>query len=123
MIVIEFLIELIGRIFVEFIFEGIIIGIYKLFKKCVEFIRVKVFGLKAKSVKQEKKLEKKLLYKNIELTENLNNELKIGQKGTILEIINKNKFFAEFYDKDGKQIELNNELVFEIGIKQFKLKK
>jgi hypothetical protein len=122
-IVIEFLVELIGRIFVKFIFEGIIIGIYKLFKKCIEFIRVKVFGLKAKPIKQEKILEKELLYKNIELTENLNNDLKIGQKGAILEIINKNKVFAEFYGKNGKQIELNNELVFEIGIKQFKLKK
>lgn len=123
MIVIEFLVEIIGRIFVEFIFEGIIIGIYKLFKKCIEFIRVKVFGLKAKPEKKGKVLENKLLYKNIELTENLNSELKIGQKGTILEIINKNKVFAEFYDLKGKQIEVNNKLVFEIRMKQFKIKK
>ncbi|MHB0756859.1 hypothetical protein [Polaribacter sp. M15] len=122
MIVIEFLVEIIGRIFVEFIFEGIIIGIYKLFKKCIEFIRVKVFGLKAKPEKKLKVLENKLLYKNIELTENLNSELKIGQKGTILEIINKNKVFAEFYDLKGKQIEVNNKLVFEIRMKQFKIK-
>ena len=50
-------------------------------------------------------------------------KLKSGQKGAVLEIINKYKIFAEFYDKKGKQIELNNELVFEIGINQFKLKK
>ena len=55
--------------------------------------------------------------------DNLNEKLKSGQKGAILEIIDKNKLFAEFYDKKGKQIELNNELVFEIGINQFKLKK
>ena len=123
MIVIEILGEIIGRIFVEFIFHGIILGIYRLFKKGIEFIRVKIFGLKAKPIKPKKALEKKLLYKNIELTENLNSELKDGQKGVILEVIDKNKVFAEFYDRNGKQIELNNELVFEIGIKQFKLKK
>ena len=123
MIVIEILGEIIGRIFVEFIFHGIILGIYRLFKKGIEFIRVKIFGLKAKPIKPKKALEKKLLYKNIELTENLNSELKVGQKGVILEVIDKNKVFAEFYDRNGKQIEFSNELVFEIGIKQFKLKK
>ena len=123
MIVIEILGEIIGRIFVEFIFQGIILGIYRLFKKAVEFVRVNIFGFKAKPIKPKKALEKKLLYKNIELTENLNSELKSGQKGAILEVINKDKVFAEFYDRNGKQIELNNELVFEIGIKQFKLKK
>jgi len=122
-IVIEILGEIIGRIFVEFIFHGIILGIYRLLKKGVEFIRVKIFGLKAKPIKPKKALEKKLLYKNIELTENLNSELKSGQKGAVLEVINKDKVFAEFYDRNGKQIELNNELVFEIGINQFKLKK
>ena len=122
MIVIEFLIEIIVRIFIEFIFHGIILGIYRLFKKGIEFIRVKIFGFKAKPIKPKKALEKKLLYKNIELTENLNSELKVGQKGAILEVIDKNKVFVEFYDPNGNQIELNNELVFEIGIKQFKLK-
>ena len=123
MIVIEVLGEIIGRIFVEFIFEGIILGIYRLWKKAVEFIRVNIFGFKPKPIDPKKALEKKLLYKKIELTENLNSELKSGQKGAILEVINKDKVFAEFYDRNGKQIELNNELVFEIGINQFKLKK
>jgi hypothetical protein len=122
-IIIEILGEIIGRIFVEFIFHGIILGIYRLFKKAVEFIRVKVFRFKAKPIEPKKTLDKKLLYKKIELTENLNSELKSGQKGAVLEVITKDKVFAEFYDRNGKQIELNNELVFEIGIKQFKLKK
>lgn len=123
MFVIEILGEIIGRIFVEFIFHGIILGIYRLYKKTVEFIRVNVFGFKAKPIEPKKALEKKLLYKKIELTENLNSELKAGQKGAILEVIDKDKVFVEFYDRNGKQIELNNELVFEIGINQFKLKK
>ncbi|WP_297814401.1 hypothetical protein [uncultured Polaribacter sp.] len=53
----------------------------------------------------------------------MNDKLKIGQKGDVLEIINKDKVFAEFYDSKGKQIEYRNKLVFEVGIKQFKLKK
>ncbi len=82
-----------------------------------------IFGFKAKPIKPEEILEKKILYKKIELTENLNDKLKIGQKGDVLEIINKDKVFAEFYDSKGKQIEYRNKLVFEVGIKQFKLKK
>ncbi len=127
MIIIEFLGEIIVRIFVEFIFRGIILGIYKLIKKGIEFIQVNVFGFKAKpkdlKKSKNKLLEKKLLYKNIELTENLNSALKTGQKGAVLEVIDEYKVFAEFYNRNGKQIELNNELVFEIGINQFKLKK
>jgi hypothetical protein len=117
------ILEILGEIFVELIFRGIILGIFRLFKKSVEFIRVNVFGFKAKPIKQEKILEKKLLYKNIELIENLNSELQTGQNGVILEVINRNKVFAEFYGKNGEKIEFNNELVFEIGIKQFKLEK
>ncbi len=116
-------IELIGLIFVELVFQGIILGTYRLLKKFVKFIRVYVFRLKPNPISAQKTLEKNLLYKNIELTENVNSELRSGQKGAILEVINKDKVFAEFYDRDGKQIELNNNLVFEIGIKQFKLKK
>ena len=51
MIVIEILGEIISRIFVDFIFVGLILGIYKVYKKTVEFIRVNVFGLKAKPIK------------------------------------------------------------------------
>lgn len=80
MIVIEILGEIIGRIFVEFIFEGIILGVYKLYKKTVKFIRINIFGFKPKPIDPKKALEKKLLYKKIELTENLNSELKSGQK-------------------------------------------
>ncbi len=123
MIVVELLVEIIMRVFVEIIFEGIIVGIYKLFLKVIEFIRVKVFGFEPKTLKQKKWVSEKLLYKNIELIDNINSKLKTGQKGTILEIIDKDKVYAEFYDSKGKQIEVNNELVFEIRIKQFKLKK
>lgn len=122
MIVIEILVEFFGQIIFEFIFEGIILGIYRLWKKAIEFIRINIFGFKPKPIDHKKVLEKKLLYKKIELSENLNSVLKSGQKGAILEVINKDKVFAEFYDRNGKQIELNNVRVFEIGIKQFKIK-
>ena len=69
-----------------------------------------------------KVLEKKYLYKKIELTENLNSQLKSGLKGAVLEVINTDKVFAEFYDGKGKQIKRKNEFVFEIRMNQFKLK-
>jgi hypothetical protein len=123
MIVFEIIGEILARIFVEIIFEGIIVGTYRLLKKGIEWIKVNIVGLQPKPIDPQKAREKKLLYKNIELTENLNSVLKAGQNGTILEVINQDKVFAEFYDRKGNQIEWDNELVFEIKMNQFKLKK
>lgn len=114
--------EILAWFFVDILLGSVFLGIYKFIKKLIEFVRVKIFGMKPKPIKPKKLLAQKLLYKKIELIEDLNSELKIGQEGTVLELINKKKVFAEFYDQNGKQIELNNELVFEIGIEQFKLK-
>lgn len=123
MIVFEIIGEILGRIFVEVIFEGIIVGTFRLIKKGVEWIKVNIFGFQPKSIDPKKSLEKKLLYKKIELTENLNSVLKAGQTGAILEVINQDNVFAEFYDRKGNQIEWNDELVFKIKMNQFKLKK
>ncbi|GAB3219464.1 hypothetical protein J0A67_04610 [Algoriphagus aestuariicola] len=123
MIVFEIIGEILGRIFVEVIFEGIIVGTFRLIKKGVEWIKVNIFGFQPKSIDPKKSLEKKLLYKKIELTENLNSVLKAGQNGAILEVINQDNVFAEFYDRKGNQIEWNDELVFKINMNQFKLKK
>lgn len=123
MIVFEIIGGILVRIFVDIIFEGIIGRTYRLFKRGFEYIKVKVFGFERKVPDPIKALEKKLLYKQIELTQNLNSILKSGQTGTILEVINDDKVFAEFYDRNGNQIEWKGELVLEIGMNQFKLKK
>jgi len=116
------ILEIFGRIFVEFLFKGIILGFFKQIGKGLSRLNELIFGIK-KPNDPIKVLEKKYLYKEIELTDNLNGKLKSGQKGVVLEIIDKDKIFAEFYDGNGKQIEWNDELVFEIDMAQFKLKK
>jgi hypothetical protein len=55
-------------------------------------------------------------------TENLNSKIITGQKGDF-RVINRNRVFAEFYDRNGNQIEWRNKIVFKIGMKQFKIKK
>jgi hypothetical protein len=114
--------EILGKIFIEFIFEGILRGFWNLIGNGLNKLDELIFGNKKPS-DPTKILEKKYLYKKIELTDNLNEELKSGRKGAILEIIDKNRVLAEFYDGNGNQIERNNELVFEIKMNQFKLKK
>ncbi|SHM83536.1 hypothetical protein [Polaribacter sp. KT 15] len=115
------IIEILGKIFIDIILEGILYGFFRLIGKGFNKIG-ELFSGTEKKIDPIKMLEKKFLHKKIELSKNLNEKLKSGQKGVVLEIINENKIFAEFYDKKGKQIELNNELVFEIGMNQFKLK-
>lgn len=85
MIIIEVILELAARIFVELIFEGIILGTYRLIRKGFDFIKYNILGLK--KIKTENPiiaLERKLLYKKIELTENLNPLLRKGQQGTFI---------------------------------------
>ncbi|WJJ96567.1 hypothetical protein [Algibacter luteus] len=114
--------EILGKIFVQILFEGIILGFFRLIGKGFNKLGELFTGIE-KPNDPIKVLEKKYLYKKIELTKNLNEVLKPGRMGAVLEIINMDKVFAEFYDGNGKQIEWNNELVFEIGMDQFKLKK
>ena len=123
MAVFEVIGELFVRIFVEIIFKGIILTTLNFLNNGLNFIWYKVMGQKKSGSKKDPKaqLEKKLLYRKIELTENLNSSLKKGQHGVVLEIIDKDKVFAEFYDHNKRQIEVDNELVFEVGIKQFRL--
>ncbi len=45
-IITDFISELLGRFFIEFIYGKIILGIPKLFKKGFKFIWVNLFGLK-----------------------------------------------------------------------------
>ena len=114
--------ENIGKIFIDIILEGIIYGFFRLIGKGLNKIG-ELFSGTEKKINRIKMLKKKLLYKKIELTENLNKKLKSGQIGDVLKIINEHKILAIFYDKNGKQIEFNSKLVFGIKMNQFKLKK
>jgi len=125
MIVFEFIFELIGKIFVEIIFEGLIKGLFRLLSKGFDFVKYDIIGLK-KTEKTKNPiidLEKRLLYKTIELKEDFNSTFKKGQRGAVLEIIDKEKVYAEFYDQSGKQIEVDNMIVFEVRINQLRLEK
>lgn len=123
MVVFEAIGEILAKIFVEIFFKGIILGTMNFLNKVLNFIWCKITGSKKSQNKTNSKtiLEKKLLYKKIELTENLNSALKKGLQGIVLEVIDKDTVFAEFYDNNKRQIEVNNELVFEIRITQFRL--
>lgn len=55
MFILEAIFELIAdfiiRVFVEFVYEKIILGFFRLLRKGIKLIGVKIFGLKTKSVK------------------------------------------------------------------------
>ena len=107
----------------EKIFEWTAMLIWVSLRTLYEWIKENLFGIKYKEKIDQRKREKKLLYKNIRLTKNQKNGLKSGLNGVILEVVDKEYVFAEFYDLNGKLVELNNELVYKIGIDQFELKK
>ena len=107
----------------EIIFEWLFMGIWIAFRSAYDWTKEKLFGIKDKEKAEWKKREKKLLYKKINLIKEQNNGLKSGLNGVVLEIIDKDNVFAEFYDLNGKQIERNNEIVFKIRIDQIKLRK
>ena len=65
MIVFEIIGEILGRIFLEIIFEGIIVRTYRLITNGAGWIKVNIFGFQPKEIGPKKLLEKKLLYKKI----------------------------------------------------------
>jgi len=118
-IVLGFLGGILELIFIDLFFGGLKF-IYNQFAKLFR----NIFGIRAKDTRSEieklnERLEKKYLYKNITLTENLNSKLTKGLKGAILEIIDDENVFAEFYEQNTKkQIEYNNEIVFKVSLKK-----
>ncbi|WP_136467976.1 hypothetical protein [Flagellimonas onchidii] len=116
------ILEILGRIFIEILWEGIIYGFFNLIGKGFSKLKELITGVK-KPDNPIEVLEKKYLYKIIELTDNVNSKLKVGQRGAVMEIIDESKVFAEFYDQKGNLIEWDDELAFEIGMEQFRLKK
>lgn len=117
MAIIEGFIEAIGQIFAETFINKFLFGIYK-------FIKYNVLGFeRIEIVTTKQKRENKFLYKNIELKIDINKKLKVGQRGTILEIINNKYFYAEFYNNKKSQIEFKDQIAFKICAKDFKLLK
>lgn len=107
----------------DFIFTWLIGGIYVAIRSGYDWTRENLFGIPDKGQARINKQNKKLLYKKIRLIKDQNNGLKSGLKGVILEVIDKNYVFVEFYDLNGKLIERNNEVVFKIKINEFRLTK
>ena len=110
--------EIIGEILFKYVISGIWIGLNSIY----DWIKGIIFGIPKIEV-EKKRLEKKWLYKKVVLKEKLENGIEVGTNGTVMEIINEKTVFAEFYDKKGEFIEIENELMFKIKLSNLKLKK
>lgn len=110
--------EIIGEILFKYVIAGIWIGLNSIY----DWIKGIIFGIPKIEV-EKKRLEKKWLYKKVVLKEKLENGIEVGTNGTVMEIINEKTVFAEFYDKKGEFIEIENELMFKIKLSNLKLKK
>ncbi len=106
----------------ELIGEWLIMWIYIGIRSLFDWIKGLILGI-PKSKVELKRLEKKWLRKKIFLTKDQENGLKKGTNGIVTDIIDKKNLFIEFYDQNGKLMELNDELGFVTGINQIKLKK
>jgi ribosomal protein L23 len=115
------ILEVVGNFFVEIIFQGVILGTFKLIGRGYDFLRRKLRGLPTPPISPIKKLEKKLLYKEIILKEDVNPAIRTGMNGVVLEIIDEQTVFAEFLDANKNQIQYADELVFEVKMSQFRL--
>ncbi|TBN04746.1 hypothetical protein EYD45_05655 [Hyunsoonleella flava] len=111
-----------GEIFGEIFARWILAGIWLVLNAIYDWIKALIFGIPKKEV-ERKRLEKKWLYKKVSLKEKLKNGIEIGTIGTVMEIIDRKTAFVEFYDQNGKFIEIDGELAFKVGLKNIKLKR
>jgi len=118
MIIFEFL----AKLFVDVIQEGVLRKFWRFIGNGLIKLDELIYGNK-KISGPNRLLKKKYLNKQIELIKNINEELKIGQKGIVIEIINDKQVLVEFTDRDENQIQLNNYSVVRVGMNQFRLKK
>lgn len=117
------LFEIIGEFLFGVVFEGIVMGTLRSLKKVWNRTVHKVPKLPPTQADAIKALEKKILYKNVVVTKDINPGIRAGVKGTILEVIDTKRVFVEFYDLDGQQIEYEGDIVFEVGMDQLKVVK
>lgn len=124
--------EVIGRILIAilaFIFEVIFLevigGILKfIYRKLNSAFNLISGNRKTENENPIKQVEKKFLYKNITLKENLSKILFKGLDGAVLEIIDSENACVEFYKPNSKnQIEENGEIVFKVNLNQIELNK
>ncbi len=111
-----------GEIIAEILFKYVIGGIWLGLNAIYDWIKGLIFGIPKNEV-ERKRIEKKWLYKKVTLKKQLDNGLKSGTTGTVMELIDNKTAFVEFYDKQGKFIEIYNELMFKIKLNSIKLKK
>ena len=115
--------EIIGEFIIGIVFEGIVLGTFRRVRRVWNDLKRKIFNLPNSDLDLISKFEKKVLYKDIITTTDINPKIPAGMKGCILEIINPQKVFAEFYDENGSQIEYEGEIVFELDIDRLKIMK
>ncbi|WP_108869520.1 hypothetical protein [Aquimarina aquimarini] len=111
-----------GEIIMEIFLEWVIGGIWGMLNMMYDWIKGLIFGIPKNEV-ERKRIEKKWLYKKVALKKQLDNRIEIGTTGTVIELIDNKTAFIEFYDKQGELIEIDNELMFKIKLKNIKLKK
>ncbi len=118
----EIILGFLGGI-LEIIIRDIIFGFFGFVFNSIAKVLKNIFGLKYEG-NSLKLIEKKYLYKNVVLIENLNEKLKSGLKGAVLEIIDEENAFVEFYEPNStQQIEYESELTFKVNLKQIELLK
>lgn len=122
--------ETIGKIILGFLggileifIRDIIFGFFGFVFNSIAKVLKNIFGVKYEE-NSLKLIEKKYLYKNVVLIENLNEKLNSGLKGAVLEIIDEENAIVEFYAPNStQQIEYESELAFKVNLKQIKLLK
>jgi len=107
----------------EIFIRDIIFGFFGFVFNSIAKVLKNIFGVKYEE-NSLKLIEKKYLYKNVVLIENLHEKLKSGLKGAVLEIIDEENAIVEFYAPNStQQIEYESELAFKVNLKQIKLLK
>lgn len=111
-----------AEIIIEIVFKYIILGIWIGLKSAYNWLKEMIFGVPTIET-EKRKLKKKWLYKKVVLKVNLENSIRLGTIGTVMEFIDKKTVLVKFYDKKRDFIEIDNKLTFIISLMHLKLEK
>jgi|GEM_PF-6621933 len=106
------LLEIMGYIFVEFLFNQITLRAYKTVLRTIKYLKQTIFGSDNSTKNQEAEIESEFLYRIVRLKEGLNPKLPEGSEGTVLHVLAPENYLVEFLEENGNTITYENEIVF-----------
>lgn len=116
----EALAGFVGEVIGYAIMESIFKGLFRAIRSIYRWLAFVLFGVKYPNAELES-IKRFYLFKRIELKEALYDVIPKSMRGTVLEIIDLKKAYAEFEKANGAKVSIGEQTIFEVELNKLRL--